>query len=58
MEQDFYCEICSKKFVNAGTYKQHLGSKKHKQNRAQLKTPEKYMMSKSSSSSDFEIIGT
>lgn len=51
--QDFYCEICSKKFMNAGTYKQHLSSKKHQQNRDKLKTPGQYTLSKSSSSSDF-----
>lgn len=43
--------------MNSGTYKQHLSSKKHKQNRAELKAPEKTILSKSSSSSDFEIIG-
>lgn len=55
--QDFYCEICSKKFMNAGTYKQHLSSKKHKQRRDELKDPIQATLSKSSSSSDFSLIG-
>lgn len=43
--------------MSGGTYKQHLGSKKHKANREKIKAPEKTVLSKSSSSSDFEIIG-
>lgn len=56
VEQEFYCEICSKKFGNSGAYKQHIASKKHKLNRENLKA-EKHTLSKSSSESDFEIIG-
>jgi len=28
--QELYCEICSKKFMSLGTYKQHINSKRHK----------------------------
>ena len=43
--------------MSAGTYKQHLASKRHNIKRDELKTPGK-MMSKSSSASSFEVLGT
>ena len=55
--QELHCEICCKKFMSAGTYQAHLKSKKHKINRDKIKAPDAISMSKSSSSSDFSVIG-
>ena len=54
---DFYCDLCCKKFMSAGTYKQHLNSKRHKGNREKIKCSEHTILSRSSSSSDFSILG-
>lgn len=43
--------------MSAGTFKQHLASKKHNQRRGELKEMGQKVMSKSSSSSSFEVIG-
>jgi hypothetical protein len=55
--QDLYCDICSKKFTSAGTYRHHINSKKHKKKRDNITKVPTEIMSHSSSSSQFSIIG-
>jgi len=33
---EIYCDVCSKKFMSPQTYKQHINSQKHKNNRKEL----------------------
>ena len=53
-QAEIYCEVCSKKFMSPQTYKQHINSQKHKQNRKLLKAGRD--KSETSSLSEFEVI--
>ena len=55
--QELHCDICSKSFMSAGTYKHHINSKKHKKARERIKTTTNLVMSRESSESGYSFIG-
>ena len=52
-QSEIYCEVCSKKFMSPQTYKQHINSQRHKQNRKGLLNNPKKDKSETSSVSEF-----